>query len=81
MLGDDEKRILYDAGGMELVKQGVQDNQPQHMDPFAAMFGGGQQRRSNRGPDATVRAPKQNRGRNKRSTGLSTRHCANHAPC
>ena len=25
MLGDEEKKILYDAGGMELVKHGVGD--------------------------------------------------------
>jgi len=55
VLGDDGKRILYDAGGMDLVKKGVDDGQQQqHMDPFAAMFGGGQQRRSNKGPDAQV---------------------------
>lgn len=56
VLGDDDKHILYDAGGMELVKQGVGDEeQQQQMDPFAAMFGGGrQQRHSNKGPDASV---------------------------
>ena len=57
VLGDEDKRILYDAGGMDLVKQGVGDEGggQQQMDPFAALFGGGQQRRhSNKGPDASV---------------------------
>lgn len=59
VLGDEDKRILYDAGGMDLVKQGVGDEgggQQQAMDPFAALFGGGrqQQRHSNKGPDASV---------------------------
>lgn len=57
VLGDEDKRILYDAGGMELVKQGIEDGGQQGgMDPFAALFGGGgrQQRNPNRGPDAKV---------------------------
>ena len=57
VLGEEDKRILYDAGGMELVKQGVGDENGGGggMDPFAALFGGGGQRRnSNRGPDANV---------------------------
>lgn len=59
VLGDEDKRILYDAGGMDLVKQGVGDEnggQQQGMDPFAALFGGGgrQQTHSNKGPDAAV---------------------------
>jgi len=59
VLGDEDKRILYDSGGMELVKQGVGDEEGQQqggMDPFAALFGGGgrQQRHSNKGPDASV---------------------------
>lgn len=58
VLGDEDKHILYDAGGMDLVKQGIEDG-PGHggMDPFAALFGGGgqqQQRNKNRGPDAQV---------------------------
>lgn len=56
VLGDEDKRILYDAGGMDLVKEGVGgDEQQGGMDPFAALFGGGrQQRHSNKGPDASV---------------------------
>jgi DnaJ-class molecular chaperone len=58
VLGDEDKRTLYDAGGMDLVKQGIEDGGgPQGgMDPFAALFGGGgrQQRNPNRGADATV---------------------------
>jgi DnaJ-class molecular chaperone len=59
VLGDEDKRILYDSGGMELVKQGVGDEdggQQGGMDPFAALFGGGrqQQRHTNKGPDASV---------------------------
>jgi len=57
VLGDEDKRILYDAGGMDLVKQGVDEGGGQQggMDPFAALFGGGgRQQRSNKGPDATV---------------------------
>jgi DnaJ-class molecular chaperone len=56
VLGDEDKRILYDAGGMDLVKQGVGGGEMQGgMDPFAALFGGGrQQRHSNKGPDASV---------------------------
>jgi DnaJ-class molecular chaperone len=54
VLGDENKRILYDAGGMEMVKQGVDDGQQQQHDPFAALFGGGRQQRTNRGPDASV---------------------------
>jgi DnaJ-class molecular chaperone len=56
VLGDEDKRILYDAGGMDLVKQGVDGgDQGGGMDPFAALFGGGrQQRHSNKGPDASV---------------------------
>lgn len=55
VLGEEDKRILYDAGGMEMVKQGVGDDGPGGMDPFAALFGGGGGRRhSNRGPDAQV---------------------------
>lgn len=56
ILGEEDKRILYDAGGMELVKQGADDNGGGGgMDPFAAFFGGGGGRRnSNRGHDARV---------------------------
>mmetsp|Transcript_4414 Transcript_4414/g.5638 ORF Transcript_4414/g.5638 Transcript_4414/m.5638 type:complete len:483 (+) Transcript_4414:87-1535(+) len=57
VLGDEDKRILYDAGGMDLVKQGVDGgDQGGGMDPFAALFGGGgrQQRHSNKGADASV---------------------------
>lgn len=51
VLGDEGKRILYDAGGMEMVKQGDENNQQGGMDPFAAFFGGGR-RNSNKGQDA-----------------------------
>ena len=55
MLGEEDKRILYDAGGMELVKQGVGDEGGGGgMDPFAALFGGGRQQNRNRGQEAHV---------------------------
>jgi len=56
VLGDEEKKILYDAGGMELVKQGVGDEGGGGgMDPFAALFGGGgRQQNRNRGQEAHV---------------------------
>lgn len=61
VLGEEEKRILYDAGGMDLVKQGLGDERGGGggMDPFAALFGGGGggRRNSNRGPDAHVETP------------------------
>ncbi|KAJ8599946.1 hypothetical protein CTAYLR_002820 [Chrysophaeum taylorii] len=56
VLGDEEKRILYDTGGLESVKEGVDDEGGGGgMDPFSMLFGGGhQKRRGKRGPDAKV---------------------------
>ena len=58
VLGDEEKRILYDTGGLESVKEGVDDGPQGGMDPFSMLFGGGGgQRRGGggkRGPDARV---------------------------
>merc|ERR1719155_378251 len=56
VLGEEDKRILYDAGGMELVKQGTGDEGGGGgMDPFAALFGGGgRQQNRNRGQEAHV---------------------------
>jgi hypothetical protein len=53
VLGDKEKRILYDMGGMEAVEEWAKEEQGggRAMDPFAAFFGGGQQRNSKRGED------------------------------
>lgn len=54
VLGEEDKRILYDAGGMDMVKQGAGDQGGGGgMDPFAALFGhGGGRRNTNRGQDA-----------------------------
>lgn len=57
VLGDEEKRILYDTGGLESVKEGVDDDGGGGgMDPFSMLFGGGGGRkgRGKRGPDAKV---------------------------
>eukprot|EP00635_Sarcinochrysidales_sp_CCMP3193_P005245 CAMPEP_0118895874 /NCGR_PEP_ID=MMETSP1166-20130328/4018_1 /TAXON_ID=1104430 /ORGANISM="Chrysoreinhardia sp, Strain CCMP3193" /LENGTH=477 /DNA_ID=CAMNT_0006834923 /DNA_START=91 /DNA_END=1524 /DNA_ORIENTATION=- len=58
VLGDEEKRILYDTGGLESVKEGVDEPQQGGMDPFSMLFGGGGGRRGGgngkRGPDARV---------------------------
>jgi len=47
ILGDPDKRILYDTGGLEAVKEAIKEDQQSGgggmMDPFAAFFGGGQQ--------------------------------------
>ncbi|KAA0157434.1 hypothetical protein FNF27_00682 [Cafeteria roenbergensis] len=39
VLSDEDKRILYDHGGMDAVKQ---EAAPQHASPFDMLFGGGQ---------------------------------------
>jgi len=48
ILGDPDKRILYDTGGVEAVKEAIKEDQQNQggggMDPFAAFFGGGQRR-------------------------------------
>ncbi len=75
MLGDENKRILYDAGGMDMVKQGVDDGQQQQHDPFAALFGGGRQQRTNRGPDAAVGAAKRRVWRGWGAGGLCWGSC------
>ena len=56
VVGDKDKRLLFDTGGMELVKESDKKEQGGGaMDPFAAFFGGGgQQQRGNRGQDAQV---------------------------
>lgn len=54
VLGEEDKRILYDAGGMEMVKRAGDDQGGGAMDPFAAFFGGGGRRNSNKGQDAQV---------------------------
>ena len=57
VLGDEDKRILYDTGGLESVKDLGDDDQDQGgMDPFSMLFGGGgqQKRQGKRGPDARV---------------------------
>ena len=57
ILSDPDKKILYDTGGMKMVKEG---NQEQPMDPFAAFFGGGRgnnggkRRSAKKGQDYTM---------------------------
>jgi len=45
ILGDPDKRILYDTGGVEAVKEAIKEDQANQggggHDPFAAFFGGG----------------------------------------
>jgi DnaJ-class molecular chaperone len=59
VLGDEDKRILYDTGGLESVKEGIEEDEGRGqggMDPFSMLFGGGRQpqRSGKRGPDARV---------------------------
>ena len=59
VLGDEDKRILYDTGGLESVKEGIEEDEGGGggMDPFSMLFGGGQQRKrggGKRGQDAHV---------------------------
>ncbi|KAJ1446970.1 DnaJ C terminal domain-containing protein [Pelagophyceae sp. CCMP2097] len=55
VLGDEDKRILYDTGGLESVKEGIEEDSGGGMDPFSMLFGGGGPRkRSKKGPDARV---------------------------
>ena len=60
VLGDEDKRILYDTGGLESVKEGVEEDEGRGgggMDPFSMLFGGGGGRPrggGKRGPDARV---------------------------
>jgi len=48
VLGDPDKRILYDTGGMEAVKEAEKQDQQggQMQDPFGMFFGGNQQQGS-----------------------------------
>ena len=42
IVGDKDKRLMFDTGGMELVKESEKKEQGGGaMDPFAAFFGGG----------------------------------------
>ena len=55
IVGDKDKRLMFDTGGMELVKESEKKEQGGGaMDPFAAFFGGGGNQRGNRGNDANV---------------------------
>ena len=63
VLGDEDKRILYDTGGLESVKEGIDEDEGRGgggMDPFSMLFGGGGGGRGRgggggkRGPDARV---------------------------
>ena len=55
VLGNPDKRVLYDAGGQKMVTQNEQS--ANQMDPFAAFFGGGggQRRNAKKGRDVSVR--------------------------
>ena len=55
VLGNPDKRVLYDAGGQKMVTQNRQN--ANQMDPFAAFFGGGggQRRNAKKGRDVSVR--------------------------
>jgi len=53
VLADEELRLVYDHAGMDGLDQHEKSaNAP--ASPFDAFFGGGQQRQTNRGPDAKV---------------------------
>jgi DnaJ-related protein SCJ1 len=54
ILSDPKKRRKYDRGGMDAVNN---ENQAQNFDPFDVfgMFGGGGQRRENRGEDVKIK--------------------------
>ena len=57
ILGDPDKRVLYDTGGMDSVKEmAKEEQQGGQQDPFAMMFGGGggQRKNSKKGQDAHV---------------------------
>lgn len=60
VLGDPDKRILYDTGGIEAVREAEKEDAAGGagaMDPFAALFGGGGQqqgRKAKKGNDARV---------------------------
>ena len=64
VVGDPDKRILYDTGGLEAVREAEKQDNSGHggggQDPFAAFFGGGQQqqqkqgRKAKKGNDARV---------------------------
>jgi DnaJ-class molecular chaperone len=58
VLGNGDKKILYDMGGLESVKQGEKEDAQGGAaanDPFAAFFGGQQkQNGGKRGPDASL---------------------------
>ena len=56
VLGNPDKRVLYDAGGQKMVVQN--ERGANQMDPFAAFFGGGgggQRRNAQKGRDVSVR--------------------------
>jgi len=49
ILGDPDKRILYDTGGIDAVKEAIKEDQQGGgggHDPFAAFFGGGQRQQA-----------------------------------
>lgn len=59
VVGDEDKRILYDTGGIEAVREAEKEDASggQASDPFSMLFGGGQQqqgRKSKKGADARV---------------------------
>lgn len=58
ILGNPDKKILYDTGGLEAVKGAEKEGAGGAMDPFSAFFGGGgggrRGRNANKGPDASV---------------------------
>ena len=59
IIGNDEKKKLYDVGGMGAVEaEAHKASQGGGMDPFSAFFGGGgggrRGRNANKGPDASV---------------------------
>lgn len=59
VVGDEDKRILYDTGGIEAVREAEKEDASggQAVDPFSMLFGGGQQqqgRKAKKGPDAHV---------------------------
>ena len=61
IVGDDDKRMLFDTGGMELVEQTAkEDERRQHrpQNPIASMFGyddSTEPRQANKGPDSHVK--------------------------
>ena len=58
ILGNPDKKILYDTGGLEAIKGAEKEGAGGATDPFSAFFGGGgggrRGRNANKGPDASV---------------------------